>query len=44
MQLFIFSVLDLNNYEPGPDVLNLLDDFERVTSQERIEQNALIYS
>lgn len=36
-------MLNLSNYKPGPDEMQLLEDFERVTSQELIEKNALLY-
>ncbi|KYN11788.1 hypothetical protein ALC57_16066 [Trachymyrmex cornetzi] len=34
---------NLSNYEPCPAEVELLNDFERITSQNLVERNALIY-
>jgi hypothetical protein len=40
---FIFIVLNLNSYEPGLHEIQLLKKFERVSAQDSIEENALLY-
>lgn len=34
---------NLSNYEPNPDEIRLFEDFERVTNQEILQKNALLY-